>query len=86
MGLMSENRITEGGTKLRQYLDEIDMSVPDFCEKHDLDRIQVQRVLNGDRWRRITVDFAYSIQQATSGRVAWTMFLSKNAKPIKRAA
>lgn len=78
--MMVERRITEGARELRKYLDEIRMSVPSFCELHDLDRIQVQRVLNGERWQRISVDFAFEIERATKGRVSWTLFLSKTAK------
>lgn len=83
---MSDRRITDGARDLRAYLTEIDQSVPDFCEMHGFDRIQVQRVLIGDRWRYITVDFAFAIQTATGGRIAWTRWLSKTAKPVKQAA
>lgn len=76
---MSERRITEGGRDLRAYLTEIDMSVPDFCEKHGLDRIQVQRVLNGERYKRITVEFADAIERATDGRIRYRSFLPSTA-------
>jgi hypothetical protein len=76
---MSERRITDGGRQLRAYLTEHKVSVPDFCTQHGLDRIQVQRVLNGERWKRVTVDFAHSIEQATSGRVSYTQFLPETA-------
>jgi hypothetical protein len=78
---MSERRITDGGRELRAYLTENKVSVPDFCEQHGLDRIQVQRVLNGERWKRITVDFADSIERATKGRVSHTQFLPDTATP-----
>jgi hypothetical protein len=82
-----ERRVTAGGRDLRKYLDEIGQSVPDFCEKHRLDRIQVQRVMNGERYRNITVNFAHSIERATGGRVKWSRFLSETAAaPTKRAA
>lgn len=83
---MSDRRITDGGRDLRAYLDANEISVPDFCEQHGLDRIQVQRVLNGDRWQRITVDFAFAIDRATRGKIAWTRWLSKTARPISKAA
>lgn len=83
---MSDRRITDGARDLRAYLTEIDQSVPDFCEAHDLDRIQVQRVLNGERWQRISVDFASAIDRATKGRIAWTRWLSKTAKPVASKA
>lgn len=76
----TESKVTQGGRELRAYVDELGMSVPDFCDVHGLDRIQVQRVMNGDRWKRISVDFAFSIDKATKGRVPWTSFLSKTAR------
>ncbi len=79
-------RITEGGRELRAYITEIGSSVPDFCEAHGLDRIQVQRVLNGERWKRISVDFAESIHRASKGRIDWRKFRSKTARPVAKAA
>lgn len=81
-------RITAGGLALRAHVSKLGVSVPDFCETHGLDRIQVQRVMNGDRWRRITVDFAWSIHRATKGAVPWTTFLSRTARArvVKSAA
>lgn len=76
---MSDRRITDGARDLRAYLTEHSISVPDFCEEHGLDRIQVQRVLNGDRWKRITVDFAHAIDRATGGSVPWTTWRSTTA-------
>ena len=78
---MSDRRITDGGRDLRAFLTEHKISVPDFCEKHGLDRIQVQRVLNGERWKRVTVDFAHSIDRATGGRISYTRFLPETATP-----
>jgi hypothetical protein len=78
-----ERRITDGGRELREHLTAIGVSVPDFCEKHSIDRIHVQRVLNGERWQRITVDFAHAIEAATGGRVKWLSFLSATASKPK---
>ncbi len=76
---MSDRRITEGGRLLRTYLTEIGMTVPAFCEHHKLDRIQVQRVMNGERWKRINVEFANAIEKATGGRIPYTAFLPSTA-------
>jgi hypothetical protein len=76
---MTERRITDGGRDLRAYLTEHKISVPDFCEKHGLDRIQVQRVLNGDRWKRVTVEFAHAIELATDGAITYAQFLPDTA-------
>jgi hypothetical protein len=83
---MSDRRITDGGRDLRAYLTEIEMSVPDFCEKHGLDRIQVQRVLNGERWKRITVDFANAIKRATDGRIDYPRFHPETATPADESS
>lgn len=83
---MDDRRITDGGRDLRAFLTTHKISVPDFCEQHGLDRIQVQRVLNGERWKRVTVDFAYSIERATNGAVPYTRFLPSTAIPSPEPA
>lgn len=55
--------------------------MPVWCERHGLDRIQVQRVVNGERWQRISVDFAHAIDRATEGNVRYEHFLSNTAAP-----
>lgn len=57
-----------GAVELRRYLDGRGESVPRFCETHGLDRIQVQRMLLGQR-ERVSVDFALAIEKATDGVV-----------------
>lgn len=42
--------------------------LPAFCEKHGLDRLKVQRAINGDL-TRIDVDFAFAVEDATGGEV-----------------
>lgn len=78
---MSERKVTEGGRELRAFLTEQGISVPGFCARHGIDRIQVQRVLNGERYKRISVEFAHAIERATSGRIAYTKFLPTTAEP-----
>jgi hypothetical protein len=63
-----EEFVTEGAKDLRAWLDKHGISVPDFCEQHDLDRVEVQRCMNGER-QRITVNFAKDIELATRGDV-----------------
>ena len=84
--MSEERRITDGGRALRAHIKRIGSNVPRFCEEHHLDRIQVQRVLNGERWQRITVDFAASIERATDGDVSWRSFLSDTATADPPAA
>jgi len=65
--------ITEGGIALRRWIDSNGKTVPGFCEEHGLDRIQVQRAINGDR-KRVSVDFAAEIERATQGHVSMRLW------------
>jgi hypothetical protein len=88
---MAERRITLGARDLRTWLTKQKKSIPTFCEEHHLDRIRVQRVINGEQWQRISVDFARAIETATGGAVRWSRWLSMtaiivDAVPTKRSA
>lgn len=72
---------TAGARELRAYLSANGVSITRFCEANGLDRIQVQRVLNGER-TRISVDFARNVERATSGAVAWHLWSSETLKPV----
>lgn len=50
------------------HLKKIGLSQTAFCAQKGLDRIAVQRAVNGER-RRYTVDFALEIEAATEGAV-----------------
>jgi len=50
------------------YLERIGLTQTQFCERHQLDRIAVQRAVNGDR-KRISVDFACAMEDATGGEI-----------------
>lgn len=80
-----ERRVTDGARALRAYLKRIGKSVPVFCEEHNLDRIAVQRALNGER-QRISVDFAKAIHRATDGNIAWDSWTSDTALAIDSPA
>lgn len=73
-------RTTEGARLLRAYLNANKISITAFCMRNGLDRIQVQRALNGERWKRITVDFAHAIHRATNGKVPLAKWQSKTAR------
>lgn len=65
---------TEGGVMLERWIRTHYGSIPAFCEAKGLERIQVQRAVNGERWKRISVNFAIAIEDATGGAVpirAW---------------
>lgn len=79
-------RVTEGARLLRAYLKANRISVPKFCEDHGLDRIQVQRVLNGERWQRISVNFAMDIRKATGGRISLDKWNADTARDAVKAA
>jgi hypothetical protein len=80
---MGEHRLTEGARLLRAHIRASGDSIPVWCERFGLDRIQVQRVLNGERWQRISVDFAHSVEVATSGAVPFGSWLSRLAQPVE---
>jgi hypothetical protein len=73
-------RVTDGGRELRAWLDEKAISVPRFCDQHELERVTVQRALNGEL-KRVSVDLAFAIKQATRGAVAIEAWLSATARP-----
>lgn len=56
-----------------------------FCKKHELDRIQVLRVLKGQYGRRISVDFAAAIERSTCGAVPWSAWLQSKPETIEHA-
>jgi len=59
--------------------------VPRFCEEKELDRIAVQRALNGEI-KRISVDFAFEIQAATGGTIKAQGWRSETGRAVERAA
>jgi hypothetical protein len=65
--------VTQGAKETRAWLAANDMSVPDFCEQNDLNRIEVQRCLRGER-QRTSVDLAVAISRATGGAVSVEAF------------
>jgi hypothetical protein len=63
------------------------LTVYAFCRLHHLDRIQVQRLLNGTV-RRITVDLADDIERATEGEVpirSWRLTESRANMAVRSA-
>lgn len=70
---MKQNRkleefVTDGARDLREWLDGHGISVPVFCDANGLDRVEVQRCMNGER-QRIPVNFAKDIFDATKGAI-----------------
>ena len=59
----------DGARALDRFLRARDVSVPAFCEEHNLDRMQVQRLLSGAA-KRPDVGVLLHIEKATDGAVA----------------
>lgn len=57
-----------GAEPLRAHIDSLDLSVTEWCEKHDLDRFMVQKLLNG-KLQRVSVEIAFDIEAATDAVV-----------------
>lgn len=65
---MADRFVTDGARDLRAWLDEQGIGIPKFCEMHGFDRIDVQRIMKGER-QRISVNFAFDVEDATEGAV-----------------
>lgn len=63
-----ERFVTPGGKDLKAWLAEKGLSIPAFCEMHNLDRVEVQRVISGERIR-ISVDMGVDLSRATGGAI-----------------
>lgn len=71
---MATRAKTEGSLLLRKWLQAKNMSLAAFAAKSGIPRMNITRVVSGETWRRITVDFAVAVHKATGGRVpveAW---------------
>jgi hypothetical protein len=79
---MATRYVTDGARLLRAWLHEQQISIPVFSEVHGLDRIMVQRAINGER-RRISVDLALAIEVATNGGVPVAAWASATAIPYE---
>lgn len=72
--------VTEGGRLLLLHIRASEeRSIPVWCAKHGIDRLRVQKVINGDIWQRIGVDFAVAVERATGGAIKPEMFLAETA-------
>lgn len=66
-----------GADKLARWLKRNRLSITKFAAQHDMDRIQVQRLLNGER-QRVSVTMAARIEHATSGEVPWSSWIPRS--------
>lgn len=83
---------SDGAALLREYIDtHHGKSIQAFCKAHGMDRVHVQRVLSGELGKRVTVNFALNIADATGGAVpidAWDtrVDITESAASAARAA
>jgi hypothetical protein len=83
---MRKERIpTDGARALREWLASQGISLFAFCERHSLDRVNTQKAVNGER-RRVSVDFALSIEKATGGAVPIELWASETMRPVQPAS
>ena len=54
--------------QLLEHIRGLDETIPDWCEKKGLDRLKVQKAINGDI-TRIDVNFAVDVENASGGAV-----------------
>ena len=74
--------ITEGGRKLKQYLELHGLGVVEFAASAGVSRVTLAQVMNGERWKHITVAFALRIQAQTKGLIKVDSFDPATAKPV----
>jgi plasmid maintenance system antidote protein VapI len=70
----------QGSQLLRQFIDDSGGSIPSFAEEHDLDRVQLMRLIEGSGAKRVTVNLASRIERATGGAVPVSAWLRRSAR------
>jgi len=75
----SNPSVTRGALMLDAWLTLHAVPVPDFAEKHGINRLALQRAMNGT-YAKINVELAVAIERATKGDVpveAWCRAAAK---------
>lgn len=67
---MDSTPTTAGPAALQAYLDANGLNLNQFCKRSGIDYAQAHRILNGVRGKRVSIDFAAAIEDATGGAVA----------------
>ncbi len=80
--LEPERRITKGGRKLAKLLTRTNTKPAVFAANAGVHRILVHRVMNGERWRHIDVDFAIAVRDETKGAIQVEDFASITATAV----
>jgi hypothetical protein len=76
---------TAGGRALRKHIKSLGLSVQEWCEKHRLERVQIQRLISGSRYKRVSVDLATDIEKASGGKVRAKQFRSDTVRQASAA-
>jgi hypothetical protein len=76
---------TEGARRLLRYLSKQRITLHKFCQLHGIERIKAMRAVRGMAPKRISVDFANSIQVATDGLVRVELWSSDTIRTAKAA-
>lgn len=58
-----------GGVALRAWLDSNGLNIPTFAERLHIDRVQLQRLISGERAKRVSRATARLIEIETGGAV-----------------
>lgn len=84
---VSDRRITLAGRKIRKilYRTTPNISVTKWALDHGVRRVDVYRIINGERWRHISVDVAVKISEGSRGYIQVADFMSETAVAIEEA-
>jgi hypothetical protein len=75
----------EGARLLRKFLDARRLSIPKFADAHGVNRLVLQKLMNG-AVKRVSVDVAYAIERATDGGVPMESWRARDAGSAAKAA
>ena len=79
------NEAAEGAHLLRQFLDANKLSIPKFADAHGVNRLVLQKLMNG-AVKRVSVDVAWAIQEGTLGSVPMQSWCARKEPRAARAA
>lgn len=68
------------GVALLAHIRATDGSIPNFCERTKLDRVQVQALCSGLRGKKISAKIAVAVERATDGVVPVAMWVDAPAR------
>ena len=67
-----------GGIALRAWLDQSGMNIPAFAERLGIDRVHLQRMVSGERAKRVNRALAVLIERETDGAVLRTVWYGED--------